>query len=137
VEQEQGEDCDGEAKVVLQESRVPDIGDQAEEHADCGDDPSEPAFVEEGCVKILDLQGYEEAGGSLLHTGDYGYPSCPDGLLSRGHVDSTGRSGKECLPLPLNRHPRQEWGPFLTSKSVAPIVDPARGGQSGYDFSQR
>jgi hypothetical protein len=136
VEQGQGEDCDSEAKVVLQESRVLDIGDQGEEHADCGDDPGEPAFVEEGCVGILDLQGYEEeVGGLLLHAGDYGYPSCPDGLLSRGHVDSPGRSGKEFLPFPLSRHPRQEWGPFLTSESVAPIVDPARGGQSGYDFS--
>lgn len=109
MEQEQDEDYDGEAKVVLQESRVPNIGDQAEEHADCGDDPSEPAFVEEGCVGILDLQGYEEeVGGLLLHAGNYGYPSCPDGLLSRGHVDSPGRSGKEFLPFPLSRYRRQE-----------------------------
>lgn len=102
MEQGQGEDCDcdGEAKVVLQESRVLDIGDQGEGHADCGDDPGEPAFVEEGCVRILDLQGYEEeVGGSLLHAGDYGYLSCLGVLLSRGHVDSPGGRGREFLPF--------------------------------------
>ena len=46
VEQEPGEeDCDVEGEVVLQESQVPDIGDQGEEHANCGEDRGEPAFV--------------------------------------------------------------------------------------------
>jgi len=88
---------------VLQESRVPDIGDQGEEHANCGKDPDEPAFVEEDCVGALDLPGCEEeVGGSLLHAGDYGYQSCPDGLLSRVHVDRLER-GERCCPYQFHQ----------------------------------
>lgn len=60
VEEKQGEkDCNGEAEVVLQKLWVPDIGDQGEEHADGGKQPGEPAFAENGCIGVLDLEGRE------------------------------------------------------------------------------
>jgi hypothetical protein len=110
VEREWGEeDCNGEAEVVLQESRVPDIGNQDEEHADCGEDPGKPAFVVEGCVGVSDFQRCEEeVGGSLLHAWDYGYPSCPDGLLSGVHVDSLGRG--EVVVLTSSTKPSSKTG---------------------------
>ena len=53
VQQEQEEeDCDREAEVVLQELGVPNIGNQSEQHADCGEQPSKPAFVENGCIGV-------------------------------------------------------------------------------------
>ena len=45
AEEEGEEDADGEAEVELEEARVPDVGDEGEEQADCGEEPGEPAFA--------------------------------------------------------------------------------------------
>lgn len=100
--EEAEEDHDREAEVILQQARVPDVGDDGEEHPDGGQQPEEPAFGQDGGVRVFDLQGGDkEVRGALLDARDDGDPAGP---------------------VPPGGHPGEEGAIFRAAEAVGPVL---------------